>query len=63
MLGEDTFSRKIKDLREGDDSWGAYFGFDEDQAEYDAIEEMERLILNAQQWLDGEENFEASLPV
>lgn len=63
MLGEDTLSYKIKDLREGDDSWGAYFKFDEGDVEEDAVEEMENLILCAQHWLNGEDNFEASPPV
>lgn len=61
MLGEDTFSESIKDLREYDDSWGAYFEFDEGDVEENAVKEMEDLILRAQQWLDGEENFETPL--
>lgn len=63
MLGEDTLSSKIKDLREGDDSWGAYFDFDEGDVEEDSVEEMEHLILCAQNWLDGEDNFEVSSSV
>ncbi|MBS3668117.1 DUF6602 domain-containing protein [Vreelandella boliviensis] len=59
MLGEDTFSNEVKDLRAGDDSWGAYFRFDEDDIEENEVEEMEKLILSAQQWLDSEENFDA----
>ncbi|MFM0330116.1 DUF6602 domain-containing protein [Paraburkholderia strydomiana] len=58
MLGEDTFSETIKDLREGDDSWGAYFDFDAGDVEEDVVKEMEHLILGVQRWLDGEENFE-----
>lgn len=58
MLGEDTVVQKIKDLREDDDSWGAYFAFDEGDEEEDAVEEMERLITSAQRWIDGEDNFE-----
>ncbi|RON79119.1 DUF6602 domain-containing protein [Pseudomonas fluorescens] len=59
MLGEDTYSEDIKDLRAGDDSWGAYFGFDEGDEEEIAVEEMEKLIIGAQRWLDGEDNFDA----
>ncbi len=59
MLGEDSFNKKIKDLRAECDSWGAYFDLDEGNAKLDAVTEMEQLILTAQQWLDCEENFEA----
>ncbi len=59
MLGEDTLSNKIKDLREGDDSWGAYYSFDEGDVDEDVVEKMENLIISVQLWLDGEENFEA----
>lgn len=60
MLGEDTFTNKIKNLKEDDDSWGAYFGFDEDMNEEDAVNDMEKLILSAQNWHEGEENFEVT---
>ncbi|MBD8753823.1 DUF6602 domain-containing protein [Pseudomonas coleopterorum] len=59
MLGEDTLSKRVKDLRDGDDSWGAYFAYDEGDAEQDAVEQMENIILGAQQWLNGEDNFSA----
>ncbi|HCF9827720.1 TPA: DUF6602 domain-containing protein [Pseudomonas aeruginosa] len=58
MLGEDSFERKIKDLIPEGDSWGAYFSFDEGDAEQDEVDRMEHLIITAQQWLDSEENFE-----
>lgn len=57
MLGEDTYTSKIKDLRHGDDSWGAYFAVDEGEADEASIVEMENLILSAQNWIDGDENF------
>lgn len=57
MLGEDTYTSKIKDLRHGDDSWGAYFAVDEGEADEASIVEMEKLILSAQNWIDGDENF------
>ncbi|MEB5091602.1 hypothetical protein RXP19_31770, partial [Pseudomonas aeruginosa] len=57
-LGEDSFERKIKDLIPEGDSWGAYFSFDEGDAEQDEVDRMEHLIITAQQWLDSEENFE-----
>ncbi len=60
MLGEDTFSETLKDLKEDDDSWGAYFAFDDGDCDEDAVKEMEDLILRAQRWLDGEENFETT---
>lgn len=63
MLGGDTFSKKIKDLRNGDDSWGEYFSYDQGDSEDDAVKKMESIILGAQNWLDGEDNFEASSPV
>lgn len=58
MLGEDSFNKRVKDLRDECDSWGAYFSFDEGDAEQDEVDDMEQLILGAQQWLDSEENFE-----
>ena len=61
MLGEDTVVQKIKNLREDDDSWGAYFAFDEGDEEADAVEKMEHLITSAQLWIDGEDNFEVIL--
>lgn len=59
MLGEDSIDTRIKDLREEDDSWGAYFTFDNGYQEEgdDVIEEMEKLILSSQEWIDQEENF------
>ena len=58
MLGEDTLDTKIQDLREKDDSWGAYFQVENDYEEEDAIEKMETLILSTQEWIHGEGNFE-----
>ncbi|MCH7382267.1 hypothetical protein MMP71_00215 [Acinetobacter dispersus] len=61
MLGEDSIDTIIQDLLEQDDSWGAYFKFDN---EYDEdgyidkeVKEMEKLIISSQKWIDGEENF------
>ena len=62
MLGEDTYNKKIKDLREGNDSWGAYFDLDEGDAEEDAVEKMEHLIRSVQCWIEGEDNFESASP-
>lgn len=62
MLGEDSCIDKIKDLREGDDSWGSYFSFDEGDDEEDAVKEMERLIQSAQNWINGQNNFEIVPP-
>lgn len=60
MLGEDTVSERVRDLTEGHEGgWGAYFHFDEGDVEEHVVEQMEKLILAAQQWLDGEENFSA----
>ncbi|HHQ6631960.1 TPA: DUF6602 domain-containing protein [Serratia fonticola] len=63
MLGEDTCINKINELIEYDDSWGAYYAYDEGNVEEDAVEEMENLICSAQCWIDGEDNFEAVSPV
>ncbi|MCT9263216.1 hypothetical protein NYW84_12550 [Acinetobacter junii] len=61
MLGEDSIDKRIRDLREQDDSWGAYFKFDneydEDGSLIKEIREMERLIISSQNWINGEENF------
>lgn len=57
MLGEDSLDTRIQDLREEDDSWGAYFQVDNDYQEEDVIDEMETLILSTQRWIDGENNF------
>lgn len=59
MLGEDTYTTKIKDLRHEDDSWGAYFAVDEGEADDASIVEMEKLILTAQHWIEGDDNFGA----
>ncbi|MFB4371145.1 MULTISPECIES: DUF6602 domain-containing protein [unclassified Pseudomonas] len=60
MLGEDTYTTKVKDLRHGDDSWGAYFAVDEGDDNEASIEEMESLILSAQTWIEGYDNFGTS---
>lgn len=57
MLGEDTFTNKIKDLTDDFESWGDYARFDEGEVEEDAVKDMEKLILTAQRWHQGEENF------
>lgn len=57
MLGEDTYTSKIKDLRYGDDSWGAYFAFDDGEADESSIAEMEQSIISAQRWIEGDDNF------
>lgn len=58
MLGEDTLIKEIKDLREDDDSWGAYFLFDDEGADNQVVTDMENLIISVQNWLNGDENFE-----
>ncbi|RRJ11235.1 hypothetical protein EIM04_06940 [Pseudomonas aeruginosa] len=60
LLGEDTYTTKIKDLRHGDDSWGAYFAVDEGDEDQVYIDEMESLILSAQNWIEGYDNFGAA---
>lgn len=58
MLGEDSYAEKIKDLREGDDSWAAYYSYDEGYIGEDEVKNMESLICSAQCWIDGEDNYE-----
>lgn len=56
LLGEDTFSEKIKELIDEREGWGAYYAYDEGDVELDAVEEMENLIFSVKNWIDGEEN-------
>lgn len=60
MLGEDTYATKIKDLRHEEDSWGAYFAVDEGDEDEISINKMENLILSAQRWIEGYDNFETT---
>ncbi|CAD5262740.1 MULTISPECIES: DUF6602 domain-containing protein [Halomonadaceae] len=57
MLGEDTYTTEVKDLRHEDDSWGAYFAVDEGDEDEISIDKMENLILSAQNWIEGYDNF------
>lgn len=56
LLGEDTFSRKIKELRDDREGWGAYYAYDHGDVDLDVVEEMENLIFSVKNWIDGEEN-------